>query len=805
MRLLEHRNAGEFSLTKELVGDDIPPYAILSHTWGADDEEVTFKDLVEGTGKSKTGYNKIRFCGQQAAIDGLQFFWVDTCCIDKSSSAELSEAINSMFRWYRDAAKCYVYLSDVSIPTFDKNDKVSPFLWDSAFRKSRWFTRGWTLQELIAPASVEFFSMQGDRLGDKNSLEQQVHEITGIAFQALQRSPLSEFSIIERMSWAQNRRTKREEDRAYSLLGIFDIHMPLIYGEGEKKAFNRVNEEINKSSKNKSLAPGKQDSQLDKLPQPAFNGPDILLNRLPTAAEAPFNSYNRQHEPTCLPDTRVDLLQEIYNWADRHDERFIFWLNGLAGTGKSTIARTIARRYFEQGRLGASFFFSRGGGDVGHAGKFFTSIAVQLANNAPPLQRGICDTIAERNDIADQSLRDQWHQLIFRPLLKLSGNSCPSSYILVIDALDECNNDSNIRIILQLLAEARSLKTVRLRVFLTSRPEIPIRHGFYRIPEAEHQDFVLHNISPSITDHDIYAYLQYNLRLIGQERSLDAGWPGEQTIKRLVQNASGLFIWAATACRFVREGKQLATKRLAMILVGSVGSATAPEKHLNKIYMTVLKQSVSSDHTDEEKEYVFKMLRQILGSIVVLLSPLSTKALGGLLHVAKQDVDQALEDFHAILDIPEDHSRPLRLHHPSFRDFLLDKDRCDDPNFWVDQKQAHQTLADSCIRLLSTVLKENICGVDTPGTLATDVHRSQVERYLPPELQYACLYWVRHLRKSGARLHDNDHVHQFLQERLLYWLEALGWMQKISEGIVAIISLESITLVSIFLWHTRNH
>ena len=233
MRLLELKTNGEFSLTKYLI-NNIPPYAILSHTWGDDDEEVTFKDLVEGTGKSKAGYRKIQFCGEQAASDGLQYFWVDTCCIDKSNSAELSEAINSMFRWYRDAAKCYVYLSDVSINDYDQNDQFSQS-WESAFRESRWFTRGWTLQELIAPASVEFFSREGKRLGDKKSLERQIHEITGIAVQALQGSPLSDFSVAERMSWAEKRETKRKEDKAYSLLGIFDIHMPLIYGEGRKK------------------------------------------------------------------------------------------------------------------------------------------------------------------------------------------------------------------------------------------------------------------------------------------------------------------------------------------------------------------------------------------------------------------------------------------------------------------------------------------------------------------------------------------------------------------------------------------
>ena len=252
MRLLEIKAHGKFSLT-EFAGDNIPQYAILSHTWGADSEEVTFKDLdldlVDLTSKSKVGYDKIRFCGEQAASDGLQYFWVDTCCIDKSSSTELTEAINSMFRWYCEAAKCYVYLSDVSIFDYNGNSHFSQFTWESAFRESRWFTRGWTLQELIAPASVEFFSLEGKRLGDKKSLEQQLFNTTGVALAALRGDALDSFSVEQRMAWAEKRTTKKEEDIAYSLLGIFNVFMPPIYGEGTKHAFYRLNEEIKKHAK----------------------------------------------------------------------------------------------------------------------------------------------------------------------------------------------------------------------------------------------------------------------------------------------------------------------------------------------------------------------------------------------------------------------------------------------------------------------------------------------------------------------------------------------------------------------------
>jgi hypothetical protein len=167
MRLLYYTGGGELRWTEDLVGDDkVPSYAILSHTWD-EGQEVTFDDLVKNSGKSKTGYNKIWFCARQAQRDGLEYFWVDTCCIDKTNNSELSEAIVSMFQWYKNAMRCYVYLSDVSSRACEKDSEPHRELKrEPAIKTSRWFTRGWTLQELIAPASVEFFSKEGDRLGD---------------------------------------------------------------------------------------------------------------------------------------------------------------------------------------------------------------------------------------------------------------------------------------------------------------------------------------------------------------------------------------------------------------------------------------------------------------------------------------------------------------------------------------------------------------------------------------------------------------------------------------------------------------
>ena len=247
MRLLRHKSPDGFELVTYNT-DDLPPYAILSHTW-TEGEEVTYEELLAGIGRGKAGYTKIRFCWERAAQDSLQYFWVDTCCINKSTNDELTTAINSMFRWYQRASKCYVYLSDVQLPDEATDVQAFRITWEDAFRRSRWFTRGWTLQELIAPAEVEFFSNSGRRLGSRVSLEQEVYEITDIPIDALRGRRLSEFSAEERMAWAANRNTTFKEDRVYCLLGIFGVFLPLIYGEGKENALRRLRKEIQESLK----------------------------------------------------------------------------------------------------------------------------------------------------------------------------------------------------------------------------------------------------------------------------------------------------------------------------------------------------------------------------------------------------------------------------------------------------------------------------------------------------------------------------------------------------------------------------
>ncbi|KAL9615789.1 MAG: hypothetical protein Q9160_009258 [Pyrenula sp. 1 TL-2023] len=314
IRLLQCKSDGEI-IFREPTTSDVPAYAILSHTWGK--EEVSFQDMEAGEGMSKAGWKKIQFCAKQAAADGLKYFWVDTCCIDKKNAVELSAAINSMFRWYHKATRCYVYLSDVLIHGEGQNGHTNP-IWEAAFTKSRWFTRGWTLQELIAPEYIDFFSSEGERLGNKLSLEALIHSVTGIARNALRNEPLTTFSIDERMSWAERRNTTLEEDKAYCLLGIFDISMSLIYGEGGEKAVRRLRHEIHIS----------------------YKGTD-------------YNQFSVGIDLSTLPQSvqfvaRSNELAEMHRILYNRSTRSMVVLHGLGGIGKTQLALTYTMRHEEK-------------------------------------------------------------------------------------------------------------------------------------------------------------------------------------------------------------------------------------------------------------------------------------------------------------------------------------------------------------------------------------------------------------------------------------------------------------------------
>lgn len=312
--------------------------------------------------------------------------------------------------------------------------------------------------------------------------------------------------------------------------------------------------------------------------------------------------------------------------------------------------------------------------------------------------------------------------------------------------------------------------------------------------ESLYQDYILHNISQSVVDHDVFIFLAQSFKIIAQKRALFTEWPGEQAIARLVEKTAGLFIWTATAYRFIYEGRKstVTQKRLQLILQGE-SSIIKPGDELNKAYITVLKNSIGQGFNIHEENLLFDILRNIIGGIVVLLSPLSADALANLLRLTQGEVEKIYILFWTFL---KNKSLPIRLHHPSFRDFILNPERCSDQRLWVDKTKANAALANGCLWIMSKKLREDICDLHLPGAEVKDVHNEKIEQCLPAELQYACRYWVQHLQQSKLPLLDNGNVHLFLQEHLLFWLEALSILKKFSEGVLALIPLENLATVS---------
>lgn len=417
MRLLRSTGHG-LTLEEFATPTVVPSYAILSHTW-KDGDEVTFDDLVNGTGREKSGYEKILFCAQQAKRDGLQYFWIDTCCINKANDIELSHAINSMFRWYRNAARCYVYLSDVSSPlhTVDNVVDSRPSRWESDFQNSKWFTRGWTLQELLAPSSVEFFSCEGRRLGDKKSLIRQIQTATGIPKAAIQGvTPLSQFDVNQRMSWIEHRQTRLEEDRAYSLLGIFGVYILAIYGEGTASAFKRLMDEISKVQK--------------------------CIQDL--RATDPRDDKKR------IKNTKGGLLEDSYRrvlenpvfgqWRDSQESQLL-WIKGEPGTGKTKLLCGIINDIEQLESLARTNLLSY----------FFCQAADARINNATAVLRGLLyllvdqhpslvSHIRKRHDHAGKALFEDANAWVALTEIFTSILHDPNlgDIYLVVDALNEC-------------------------------------------------------------------------------------------------------------------------------------------------------------------------------------------------------------------------------------------------------------------------------------------------------------------------------------------------------------------------------
>jgi hypothetical protein len=240
------------------------------------------------------------------------------------------------------------------------------------------------------------------------------------------------------------------------------------------------------------------------------------LAKLPIATGASFDSHTDEHKARCLPNTRTALLHDIMQWANDKGGKPIFWLCGMAGTGKSTIARTIAQSFDSNGQLGASFFFKKGEGERGNASRFFTTIASDLVKHELGMLAGVRKALDADSAISQRALKEQFKKLILQPLLEIKQASSQASSqalsqapirVIIIDALDECEREEDIRAILQLLAQTKDIQPVSLRIVVTSRSELHIRLGFKEMPSGTYQDLVLHEVPKDIIEHDIRLFL----------------------------------------------------------------------------------------------------------------------------------------------------------------------------------------------------------------------------------------------------------------------------------------------------------
>lgn len=521
---------------------------------------------------------------------------------------------------------------------------------------------------------------------------------------------------------------------------------------------------------------------------------NLDLGKLESATGAEFDSLSDQYEDECLQGTRTELLQQVMEWAISPAQKSIFWLNGMAGTGKSTISRTVARSLDNTNHLGASFFFKRGEGDRGNAKKFFPTLTKRLILRIPELQPAVQEALYHDPGIASKSLREQFEKLLLQPLLNLDQlGRQPQTVVMVIDALDECEHDQDARNIIRLLPLLHKAKAVRLQVFLTSRPELPISLGFSEVRDYEYQGLALHEIPEEVTEHDIQLFLQDRFAKIKHDRNISQDWPGKEVIRKLVTVSVPLFISAATVCRYIENSKLEPKSRLAELLTDQAKYVS----RMDKTYMPILTRLLHDPESDEsEKQQLLKEFHSIVGVIILLAVPLSVNALSLFLGIGADQISNRLDSFRSVLSIPSDRGQPVRILHLSFRDFLVqsrppdqqltpppDQQPTTNPRdeFLVDGPGKHKDIAKACLKTMQSRLQNNICNLASPGTHRADIDPQHIRQYLPPELRYSCRYWIHHLEQSQASYSEIEDVRLFLQKHFLHWVEAMSLLGLVSE------------------------
>jgi len=752
MRLLRHSGTSDVSLTR-FEDEAIPPYAILSHTWGADTEEVNFEDLINETGKNKPGYKKIRFCGEQAAKDDLEWFWIDTCCINKANKAEHLLAIKSMFRWYRNAARCYVYMSDVSSPLLETDEEATPPPWTSDFQKSRWFTRGWTLQELLAPSIVEFFSREQRKLGDKTSLAQQVHEITGIPHSALQGVPLSQFTVDERLLWKEHRHTKLPEDGAYSLLGIFDVYVAPIYGEGAEGAFRRLLDEIHK---------------LGKCIQ------DIRLTD-------PRDDKKR------IEETKGGLLEGSYRWVlesasfqqwHEDPQSRLLWIKGDPGKGKTMLLCGVVEELKKSTPNLLSFFFCQGTDSrINNATAVLRGLIYLLVNQQPSL----APYLRKKYDQAGPSvfedtnawvaLSDIFTNMIQDPDLKMA--------CLIIDALDECVVDLPKLLDLVILTSASS---ARIKWLLSSQNEMHIKQKLKCVDVKARLSLELKQNAERVSRAvDVYIDDKLSrLESLGDDNHLR-----RQVRDTLRQKADGTFLWVALVIQEL-EGPE-SWDPLQVVEEAPSG--------LHQLYDRMVSQ------IQRLKERNAEICRLLLSTACVAYRPLYLAEMGSLCGLPGQasvlvkNVRTIVAMCGSFLTVKDDH---VYFIHQSAKDYLSDKMR---DTVFPSQREIHYNMFSWSLKVMSSALKRDIYSLIAPGF---PVDKVQVPADDPlATMRYSCVHWVDHLcdwnsnsANYGIDSKDKGAIEEFIRKKYLYWLEALSLCRSMSEGVLAMAKLNALAQVT---------
>jgi hypothetical protein len=436
----------------------------------------------------------------------------------------------------------------------------------------------------------------------------------------------------------------------------------------------------------------------------------------------------------------VDLLAQIDEWLDDESATRprVLWLNGLAGTGKSTIARTVAATARGRGMLAASFFFSRDHQERRRLASIVPTIAYQLALWRDELRGPICDAVSQNINIADQIMAEQVDTLLVRSFEKNPLESKPSCALLVLDALDECDKDKGTEggDLLPLLIQSLSKIPFPVKIFVTSRPEHSISMMLNE-PElcGPTNVFVLHAVALTVVAADIGLYLTSEFKDIARRRMPrhDQAWPAQHDIDALVALATPLFVFASTVIRFVDSDAFLPRHQLSLILSSDASKTSTTSFHnLDRLYMDVLR-AIIARHS--EVDVICGRFRRIMGAILSVLEPASVALLSSLLSMDEEEVEYALRPLGAVLDIPVDFDQAVRIFHPSFPDFMTNATRCGDQRFFIDTRESHALLAQACLATFAECLST------TQGDSGNE-HTSS------SKLGYAHSYWLSHLTSA---------------------------------------------------------